>query len=342
MTTSLTPTSTQFDGLREMRVLITARSFGRNHPPHLDYLRELGIDLVEYREEGPMDAERLRALVATVDGWVVSTAPVTPEIIAGAKRLKVVVKHGVGTDNIDLAAASKQGVMVANAPGSNHIPVAELAIGMMICLARRIHEAHASVVAGEWRRFLGSGIHGRTVGVIGVGRIGQAIAERVEVFGARVIGYDPFIDVELQRQHTSIRWMTRLSDLLAESDIISLNVPLTESTEHLINAETLSLVKPGALLINTARGKVVDERAMRNAILSGHIGGYATDVYEQEPPINSPLLGLDHVLFTPHIASYTTDAMKSLGDDVIRNLLDGLTGQTPPNLLNKPATRVVS
>ncbi|TVQ98696.1 MAG: hypothetical protein EA403_13950 [Spirochaetaceae bacterium] len=325
--------------LRGLRVLITARSFGRNDPNHLSLLSDYGIDLCEYREEGPLDLDRLTDMVKNVDGWVVSVAPVNRAILEQAKRLKIVVKHGVGTDNIDIQAADELGIMVANAPGSNHIPVAELAVGMMLCLSRMIHRAHNSVVSGEWKRFLGTGLSKKRIGIIGLGRIGIAIAERVRAFDAQVLGFDPFLDQQQRDALPFITWHDNLGKMLDNCDLLSVNVPLTDSTTRLIDHEALSHLPAGALVINTARGRVVDETAVFDALQSGHLGGYATDVFEKEPPTGSPLLGLDRVLFTPHVASYTVDAMKSLGDDVISNLVAGLCGETPGNRITAEGCR---
>lgn len=321
------------NGTKDKQLLISARSFGRNDPRHMDTLNKLGFLIHELREGENAEPEEVDRLLPDIDAWIVSSYPIGTETLRHCKRLKVIVKHGVGVDNIDMDAASRHGVPVLNAPGTNHVPVADLAITHLLCFTRRIVQAHRSVQEGRWERFLGTGVYGKTLGIIGVGRIGRAIAERARGFGIRCIGFDPYQDAAHFLESGIVRCET-LSGLLEESDFISINVPLTNTTRSIVSYDAISHMRNHALIINTSRGKVVDEAAICHALDKKLIGGYATDVYENEPPRDSPLLRYDNVLFTPHVASYTEDSMRSLGESVIEGIKDIFAGRFPENILN--------
>lgn len=203
----------------------------------------------------------------------------------------------------------------------------------LLSFTRRIIAAHQSVQQGRWERFLGSGVHGKTLGIIGVGRIGRAIAERARGFGIHCIGYDPYQDADFFTE-AGVTRITELQDLLGRSDFVSINIPLTDETRGLISDRTIDLMQPHALIINTSRGSVVDEAAICRALEKKRIGGYATDVFETEPPGNSPLLAFDTVQCSPHIASYTEDSMRSLGECVIEGITAVFSGERPEHILN--------
>ena len=314
-------------------LLISARSFGRNDPRHLDRLKDDGFIIHEFREGENAERKEVLQYLPDMDAWVVSTFPIDEEALAQCTRMKVIIKHGVGVDNIDVPAATRRGIPVLNAPGSNHIPVADLAMTHLLSFTRRIIDAHQSVREGRWERFLGTGVYGKTLAIIGVGRIGRAIARRAAGFGINCIGYDPYQEDPFFHEAGIVRRAT-LEDALQHADFVSINIPLTEETRGLITHETIAVMKPHALIINTSRGSVVDEQAICRALDEKRIGGYATDVYESEPPQGSPLLGYSNVQCTPHIASYTEDSMRSLGDSVIEGIRAVFSGNYPEHILN--------
>jgi len=315
-------------------LLITARSFGRNDSRHLDHLQAEGFIIHELREGENADPEEIYRLLPEIEAWVVSTFPVDAAAVSHCSRMKVIIKHGVGVDNIDVAAATSRGIAVLNVPGSNHIPVADLTMTHLLSFTRKIIAAHQSVREGHWERFLGTGVHGKTLGILGVGRIGQALAKRASGFGINCIGFDPYQDDAFFAE-AHIGRMATLNEMLRLADFISINVPLTDETRGMISDTTIEMMKSHVLIINTSRGSVVDEGAVCRALEKQQIGGYATDVYESEPPGNSPLLGYPNVQCTPHIASYTEDSMRSLGDCVIEGIQSIFSGEIPEHILNR-------
>jgi D-3-phosphoglycerate dehydrogenase len=246
---------------------------------------------------------------------------------AGAPRLKVVGRAGVGVDNIDVAWAHKLGVKVVNAPEASTVSVAELALGLMLALARRIPEANASMQRGEWRKreLTGSELSGRTLGIVGVGRIGGALAERAAALGMRLVGFDVQQPPDVLRSRGVEP--VDLPTLLSVSDYISLHVPLTPETEGMIDAEALALVKPGARLICTARGRVVCEEDLLEALDKGRLAGAALDVFAQEPPGLSPLVQHPRVITTPHIGAQTGDAQRKAAVGIAEEVLAALHGK---------------
>ena len=258
--------------------------------------------------------------------------PIGPTLLDRAPRLRIIAKHGVGVDNIDIAAATERGIVVTTAPSANDQAVADLAMALLLALLRRIPEASASVKAGRWERFLGAGLAGKTMGILGLGRIGQNVARRAAGFGVALIGADPVWPEEAARE-IGIRRMD-IRDLLAESDIITLHAPLTSETEGLIGEREIALMKPGVWIVNTSRGKVVNEKAMYEALVSGKVAGYATDVFETEPPAGSPLLSLPNVIGTPHMGTHTRESIRCMGDRVVDAVLGVLRGERPEHVVN--------
>lgn len=314
-------------------LLISARSFGRNDPRHLDRLRDAGFVIHERREGENADVDTVRKLLPQIDAWVVSTFPVDVETLKRCTNMKMIIKHGVGVDNIDVQEATRRDIPILIAPGSNHIPVADLAMTHLLAFTRKIIAAHHSVLERKWERFLGSGVYGKTLGIIGVGRIGRAIAERAHGFGIQCIGYDPYQNEEFFSAF-GILQVFELTELLRKSDFVSINIPLSEETRNLISDDMLSLMQTHVLVINTSRGGVVDEAAICRALENDRIGGYATDVYETEPPGDSPLFKFSNVQCTPHIASYTEESMRALGESVIEGITAVFSGVRPEHILN--------
>ncbi|MBC8163448.1 MAG: phosphoglycerate dehydrogenase [Roseiflexaceae bacterium] len=284
-----------------------------------------------------LDQVALLALLPEYDALIVRSATkVTAEVLAAGTRLRVVGRAGTGVDNIDVTAATARGTLVVNAPAANSVAAAELAISLICALSRHIAQADASMRAGKWERakFMGSQITGKTLGLVGLGRIGAEVARRARGLELQVLAYDPVVSTDRAAQIGVT--LVSLDDLIAQSDIISVHVPLLDSTRHLINAERLAQMKPGTFIINAARGGIVDEAALLAALESGQIGGAALDVFEVEPPTNSQLIGHPRVVTTPHLGASTVEAQATAGLDVAEGVLTALAGGTPSYAVNAP------
>ena len=270
-----------------------------------------GIDL---RYELAPPPAKLEALLKGVGVWLVrSESKVTAAWIDKAPDLRLVGRAGVGVDNIDLNAATMRGIAVINAPAANTVAACEHAFGLMLASARNIAQANADVQALRWQRskWMGAELSGKTLGIIGLGRIGREMARRAAAFGMKVIGHDPFVSEE-QAERMQVKTMP-VKELLGHSDFVTLHVPGGDKTRHLINAESLGWFKPGARLINCARGELVDEAALASAVKSGRLGGAALDVFSQEPlPEGNPLRGIDKIILTPHLGASTAEAQNKV------------------------------
>ena len=280
----------------------------------------------------------LAARLADVDALIVrSETKVTAKIFDAAPRLAVVGRAGVGVDNIDVPAATAHGVYVVNAPLGNIVSAAEHAIALTLSLLRRIAEADRSVRAGEWTRskFIGRELRGKTLGLVGIGRVGSEVARRAAGFEMRVIAHDPFATEASARAAGA--QLVDLDELLRSADVISLHTPLTEKTRNLINADALAKMKRSAVIVNCARGEVVDLAALATALEAGTIAGAALDVYPSEPlPADSPIRGARNTVLTPHIAGSTSEAQVNVAVDVVQQILDVLDGRPARNAVNAP------
>lgn len=304
-------------------------------PEGLERLRARGVEVVPGAGLGPAE---LASAAAGCDGLLVRSATrVTAELLEAAPRLRVVGRAGVGVDNVDLAAATRRGVLVVNTPGGSSTAVAELAIGLLLAVVRHVAVASASTRAGRWekKRFQGRELAGKMLGVVGIGNVGSALASRARAMGMDVIAFDPFIGAE-----TASRMGVRpvpLDALWGEADVVSLHVPLTEQTRGLVDRGVLARMRPGAILLNCARGGLVDEVALADALREGRLGGAAFDVFAEEPPPpGHPLLKLDNFVCTPHLGASTEEAQSAVAlavaDQVASFLLDGVV----QNAVNAP------
>ncbi len=285
-----------------------------------------------------MSPDRLAREIEDCHGLIVrSRIKVTADLIERARNLRAIVRSGVGVDNIDVAAASKKGIAVMNVPGANAISVAELVFAMILALYRKIVPATESMRAGRWekKRFKGNEIYEKTLGIIGYGRIGREVVKRAIAFGMKVLISDPYIE-KLEDEHPDVR-LTTLQELLTCSDILSLHTPLDETTRGLIGAEELARCKPNAILINCARGGVVDEAALFEALKSGKIAGAGLDVFEREPPGDLPLLQLPNVVATPHIGASTVEAQDRTARLAAQQIVAFLLENKPRNVVNAAA-----
>lgn len=289
------------------------------------------------RADEGLPAAELLELLQDAEIYLVGNAPVPRPVIHGASRLALISKFGVGVDNIDLAAATERGVLVTNAPGSNAIAVAEMTLGLLIALSRRLKDCERVVGGGHWRVTVGDDLCGRTLGIVGLGNIGKQVAVLARAFGMRVLANDlvDYADFCLLHQVEAVT----LDQLLAQADLLTLHVPLTPLTRHMIGEVQLARMRPGSALVHTARGGVVDEQALCRALSAGHLAGAAIDVFEQEPLGASPLRNLDNVILTPHIAGITFQAAERMADRSLHNVLAFLAGQAPADLLNPEALK---
>lgn len=290
-------------------------------------------------------AEELRERARTADGWIVrSGTQVTADLIGAAEKLRVIGRAGVGVDNIDVAAASRKGVLVVNAPDGNTISTAEHACAMMQAVARQIPQAHTSLRDGRWERkaFAGSELHGKTLGIVGVGKIGRAVARRLQGFNMEVLGYDPMLAPEVAQRHGVT--LVDLDELLGRSDFITVHTPLNDATRGLIDAEALGKCKPGVRIVNCARGGIVDEKDLLAALESGIVGGAALDVYSQEPPPEglTALVRHSRVVATPHIAASTSEAQAKVARQITEQVIRALEGEPVTTPVNGLAVRMAA
>ncbi len=289
------------------------------------------------------DRAALLPALAGADALIVRSATtVDAEALAAGPRLKVVARAGVGLDNVDVPAATARGVMVVNAPQSNIVSAAEHAVALLLSVARRIPTAHASLTSGEWKRsrFTGVELTGKTAGLLGLGRIGALVAQRLSAFGMRIQAYDPYVSAGRAAQMGVS--LVSLQELLATSDAISVHLPKTPETLGLIGKDELATCKPGAILINAARGGLVDEAALADALHAGRLGGAGVDVYAKEPTTSSPLFDAPNVVVTPHLGASTEEAQEKAGLAVARSVRLALSGDFVPDAVNVQAGGVVS
>lgn len=303
----------------------------------VEIFRKNGIE-VDFRPEIGKDKTELLKIIGDYDGLAIRSATkVTEKILRNADRLRVVGRAGIGVDNVDLPAASRKGVIVMNTPFGNSITTAEHAIALMLAVARQIPAADASTQAGKWEksRFMGVEVTNKVLGLIGCGNIGSIVADRARGLKMKVIAYDPFLSEE--RAEALGVTKVDLDDLLEGADFITLHVPLTDKTRGILNAEAIAKTKKGVRIINAARGGLVDESALAEAITSGHVAGAGFDVFEVEPATDSPLFGLPNVVCTPHLGAATTEAQENVAIQVAEQMSDYLLNGAVTNAINMPS-----
>src|SRR4051812_9328829 len=294
----------------------------------------LGPDFEVVHVDGT-DRPALLAAVAGADALLVRSATqVDAEVFAAARRLRVVARAGVGLDNVDVRAATQAGVMVVNAPTSNIVSAAEHAIALVLAAARRVPQAHASLKGGSWQRsaFVGVELFEKTLGVVGLGRIGVLVAQRLAAFGMSVVAFDPYVGATRAAQ-LGVR-LVSLEELLAAADVITVHLPRTPETVGLLGADALARVKPGVIVVNAARGGIVDEAALHAAVKEGRVAAAGLDVFAVEPSTDSPLLELDSVVVTPHLGASTAEAQERAGVSVARSVRLALAGELVPDAVN--------
>jgi D-3-phosphoglycerate dehydrogenase len=309
-----------------LRVLVTSTSFQDVHGPHHEALARSGLEIE--RARGPLSESAMLDRVGGFDGLLCGDDAVTQAVLEKSRpRLRVVSKYGVGTDRIDLAAAAELGIPVGNCPGGNHVAVAELALGLMLAVVRSIPQEDAIVKRGEWKRLAGREVSGKTLGILGLGRIGKEIARRAAAFDMTVCAHDLYWD-EAFAAKAGVERMASADDVLRAADILSINMSLTDENRGFLDARRLALLKPGAYVVNCARGAMVHQADVAAALASGRLAGYAADVVEPEPVAkDNPLLEAPNVILTPHIGSRTTESVERQAMMAVENLLRGLRGE---------------
>ncbi len=311
-----------------------------------DPISQLGVDalgeggLLDVTFKPGLPHEELLKIIPEYSALVVrSQTKVGADVIAAAKNLKAIGRAGVGVDNVDVEAATARGIVVMNTPGGNTISTAEHAFSLLVSVARKIPQADASVKCGKWDRksFQGVELNGKTLAILGMGRIGTEVAKRAIAFGMRVLAYDPYLS-EARAKTLQVELIEKLEDALPHADFVTMHMPLTDETRHMLDAKRLALLKKGARIVNCARGGLIDEQALAEALTSGHVAGAAIDVFEQEPPdAANPLRNAPNIVFTPHLGASTAEAQESVGIEIAHTIRAALLDGTINNAVNAPS-----
>jgi D-3-phosphoglycerate dehydrogenase len=315
-------------GLRAYRVLVTPRSYGQSDPRLRTELESQVGEVIYCPGDQPLTSDLLRELLVDCDGYIAGLDTVDRNAIEEANRLKVIARYGIGLDNVDLDAAHEKGIVVTNTPHANAVSVAELTIGLMLSLARHIPTANVATHNGEWSRYKGVALEGKTIGLLGLGAIGKQVARRLQGFDCIMLAFDPVPDYAFAAEHQVT--LRPLKDVIARADFLSLHLPLLETTRHMVDAELIGCMKRGAHLINTSRGSLLDEAALVEALQDGQLAGAALDVFAEEPPSpDNPLLALPQVILTPHMGAHADSATNAMGWAALRDCLAVLSGNEP-------------
>jgi len=317
-----------------MKVLVTATSLKPNSKnPALETLEKFAGDVVYNPHGRPLTEDELAPLLSDCDGYIAGLDFVTAKAIATCDRLKVISRYGAGVDRVDIPAASAKRIAVCNTPGANAQAVADLAFGLILSVARSIPMLDRMTREEKWVRSTGIELHGKTIGILGLGAVGRAVAKRASGFSMRTLAYDPFLD-EAYAKANGIE-AAGFDLLIRESDVISLHLPMNDGTRHIVDDDAMRSMKPGTIIVNTARGGLIDEAAAYELLKSGHLGGLGLDAYEDEPPAKSPLFGLDNVVLTPHTGAHTSEATANMAAMAVQNLIDVLSGKECKYILNR-------
>ena len=315
-----------------MKILITPTSFKPDSDSHaMKKLKSFTESLVFNPAGKPLSEDELIPLLDGCEGCIAGLDYFTSRVIENTKSLKVISRYGIGVDRVDLAAARAKNIIVCNTPGANTQAVADLAFALILCTARKLSVLDRKTREGQWPRSTGTELYAKTIGILGLGAIGKAVAKRAGGFSMKVIAYDPFIDMEYASANGIIS--ADFNTVIRESEFLSLHLPLTDETRHIISANVMKFMKKGAIIVNTARGGLIDEAAAYEFLASGHLGGMGLDVYEEEPPQKSPLFDMENVVLTPHTSAHTHEATAAMADISVQNLIDVLSGKSCPNVL---------
>lgn len=310
-----------------IKVLITPRTFETRGKAYLKRLEKEGYEIILNPYGRVLKEEELIKLIRDIDGIIVGIDPLTEKVLENASKLKVISKYGVGVDNIDIETAKKLGIIVTNTPSANSNAVAELTIGLIFSVLREISLSDKKSREGLWERFIGYELYGKTLGIIGTGNIGKRVVKLLKGFDLKIVCYDILPDYSWAEKE-GVSYVS-LDELLKDSDIITLHIPLTKDSYHLISEKEINMMKNSAIIINTSRGGIIDEEALYKALREKRIFGAGLDVFEEEPPKNSPLFDLENVVITSHIGAHTTEAIEKMAEISVENLILGLKGEKP-------------
>ncbi|MED4603142.1 phosphoglycerate dehydrogenase [Paenibacillus validus] len=314
------------------KVLVTATNYSTLCAEAKRLLEEGGCEIIENRVGRPHTFEELVPLVSDIDGVIAGVDTWDEAVFKLAPNLKAIARFGVGVDNIDLAKAREYGIQVTNVPGGNANAVAELAVGLILSMIRNIPALHQSARRGYWDRYVGEEIQGKTVGLLGFGNIAQMTAKKLQGFDVKLIAYDKYPNADKAKEYGVE--LVSSDDVLKRSDVVSMHLPSLKETYHMMSDEQFSMMKKTAFFVNTARGALVDEKALHRALQTRSIAGAAIDVYEQEPvSADNPLFQLDNLISTPHTAAETVETYRRVGLVTAQALLDVFAGKEPANLL---------
>ncbi|MEG1524694.1 MAG: phosphoglycerate dehydrogenase [Clostridia bacterium] len=320
-----------------MKILVTPTSFRKSENDEARLKLEAFADTVIYNTLGrPLQADEIERYAEGIDGYIAGLDYISSDAIERFPvSLKVISRYGAGVDRVDRQALAKKEIVLTNTPGTNAVSVCELAFGMMLAAARHIPALDRAVRNSEWPRSQGIELQGKTLGIVGLGAIGKQLALRAAVFGMRILAYDPYLDQRFIKQHAFSGGSKEqdLDRLLHESDFISLHVPLMDKTRHMIDAAALKKMKDGAVLINTARGGLIDEDVAAAALDSGKLAALCLDAFEEEPPKNNLLTRFDNVIMTPHTGAHTKEAVAGMGMMAVDNLIAVIRGEYCDNIL---------
>jgi len=317
-----------------MKILVTPTSMQEGKKNNaLDRLKEFSSDLIYNPYKRPLTEEELIPLLKDCDGYVAGLDYITEKVLTECSNLKVISRYGAGVDRVDLEAAKAKGILVTNTPGVNAVAVAELAMGLILNLARKISMLDKKTKGGEWVRSTGIELGNKTIGILGLGAIGKNLAKYAQGFSMKVLAYDPYINEEYAKKNNIT--VATFEQVIENSDVLSLHLPLNKETKHLINKEVIERMKVGAILVNTSRGGIIDEEAAYEALKKGSLGGLGLDAFEVEPPIGSPLFELDNVVVTPHTGAHTKEATENMANLSVDNLIKVLSGNECNYILNK-------
>jgi D-3-phosphoglycerate dehydrogenase len=311
------------------KVVVTAVTFAKADPEPLQRLQAIGCEVITNSLGRPLTEGEMINAAQDADALIVGNDKVTGKIIRSCPRLKVIAKHGVGVDGIDRKTAAECGVVVTNAPGVNSHEVADLTFGLLHMLSRGLYIANEATKSGHWLKPMGVGLWGKTIGIVGVGKIGLATAYRATGYKMKILGFDCVKRPEANEIGLDY---VALDQLLQQSDFVSLHLPLTNETRNILDDGRLGLLKPGAILINTARSQLVEYETLYKALLDGRIRGYGVDVYDFEPPQLHPMFSLENVILTPHLGGTCKESNIRMGNTAVSNVIAVLEKRTPPNL----------
>jgi D-3-phosphoglycerate dehydrogenase len=316
-----------------VKILVTATSLDKARSGEaLDRLGRFAAELVFNPHGRPLSEDELVSLLEGCDGCIAGLDFFTKKVMDSARGLKVISRYGAGFDRVDTAAAKARNIVVCNTPGANAQAVADLAFGLLLSAARKLPMLDRKTREGEWVRSTGMELCGKTMGILGLGAVGKGVARRALGFSMKVMAYDPYIDRNYAEENGIA--VSEFTPLIRDSDVVSLHLPLNEETRHIISGDVMKSMKKGTIIINSARGGLIDEEAAYTLLKEGHLGGLGLDAFEEEPPKRSPLFELDNVVVTPHTGSHTFEATAAMAAMSVQNLIDVLEGRACPYIVN--------